>query len=539
MKSVGLKFFFFFFLIVIGFRLSAQSVLPQDSLALVALYNSTNGANWTDKSNWLTGPVASWAGVAIVLNRVQTLSLPNNNLTGSLPNAFCDLSRLEYIYLNNNSLSGTIPACIGNAVSINSINLSNNNLSGIFPAVFATVMPKLADIWISNNKFTDFPDLRGVVELSNLHVEGNRLTFEDVIPNASIPNLGYVYAPQSDLQQSGADVLRNVLDTFSLKISIGGTNNVYRWQATFIDVLNNDHVFGADSAKIYNTAAQVRDGGFYLCNVTNPAVPLLAIRVISSRVEITDNRLLQSISFPHDTSIYCGSDSLIFPNSSDRSLPLTYQMLDAGYLTSSLIYYPTRPGIALVRVYNNGNSQYRPFDDTIHISVLTHQTLPLFTISNDLPIYADEELTLSVQNITGVSYSWLTPDSQNEQTNSITRLAGASGVEGIYKVRIYEGVCLYDTLQVNVSFTLDSNIVIYELITPNGDGDNETFYIKNIKALPSTQVTVFNVWHQVVYHKDKYENDWDGGGLPIGTYYYLVKVQEWDKVYKGNLYIKR
>ncbi len=259
MKSIGYKFFFFFFLIVSGFRLSAQSVpvLPQDSLALVALYNSTDGTNWTDKSNWLTGPVSSWTGVAIVGNRVQTLSLPNNNLNGTLPTEFCDLSGLEYIFLNKNLLSGSIPSCIGSDSSINSIDLSDNQLSGAFPAVFATAMPHLADIWISNNIFTDFPNLNGVVELSNLHVDGNYFTFEDIVPNASILNLGYVYAPQLDLLQSGANVVRNVSDTFSLQVSVGGTNNAYRWQANFIDVANNAHVFGADSARIYNTAAEV------------------------------------------------------------------------------------------------------------------------------------------------------------------------------------------------------------------------------------------------------------------------------------------
>ena len=520
-----------------GFRSTAQ-VLPQDSLALVALYNSTDGIQWFQHANWLSTRVGLWEGVAVVGNRVQTLALINNNLVGTLPEEFCDLSGLEYIYLSNNQLSGTIPSCIGNAVSINSIDLSNNQLTGIFPAVFATAMPDLADIWISNNQFTDFPDLTGVAELSNLHVDNNLLTFEDVVPNASIPNLGYVYAPQSDLEQNGADVLVDIFEPFSLQVIIGGTNNTYRWQATFIDVVDNDHV-SANSAMLVNTAAEVRDGGFYLCYVSNPAVPLLTIRILSSRVEVTDNRLPQALPFPMDTTVYCGNDSIVFPMVSSALLPLSYEVLSNGFVTSDNVFYPDSHHLSSVKVSNAGDLTYLPLEKTIQILVLTNQPIPVFTIDNDLPIYEGEELTLSVQNVPGVSYSWTTPDSQNEQTNSIARPAGSHLLEGMYKVRIYEGTCLYDTLSVTVSLSVDSNIIIYELITPNGDGDNETFYIENIEALPSAHIMVFNVWHQIVYNKENYQNDWDGGGLPVGTYYYLVKVEEWDKEYKGNLYIKR
>ena len=35
----------------------------QDSLALVALYNSTDGPNWTNDANWLTGSVTTWYGI--------------------------------------------------------------------------------------------------------------------------------------------------------------------------------------------------------------------------------------------------------------------------------------------------------------------------------------------------------------------------------------------------------------------------------------------------------------------------------------------
>ena len=58
-----------------------------DRAALVALYNATGGANWTNNSNWLTTtPIGQWYGVTTDSNgRVTSLSLLENRLTGEIP----------------------------------------------------------------------------------------------------------------------------------------------------------------------------------------------------------------------------------------------------------------------------------------------------------------------------------------------------------------------------------------------------------------------------------------------------------------------
>src|SRR5690606_38381156 len=57
-----------------SFSSPATAVLEQDSLALVALYNSTNGPNWRVNNNWLVNPVSSWSGIALRGNRVSRIS---------------------------------------------------------------------------------------------------------------------------------------------------------------------------------------------------------------------------------------------------------------------------------------------------------------------------------------------------------------------------------------------------------------------------------------------------------------------------------
>ena len=55
-----------------------------DRAGLVALFRSTDGANWKTNSNWNTDAgLATWEGVKLNrAGRVVGLSLPNNNLHG-------------------------------------------------------------------------------------------------------------------------------------------------------------------------------------------------------------------------------------------------------------------------------------------------------------------------------------------------------------------------------------------------------------------------------------------------------------------------
>ena len=66
------------FILLAGDRLT-------DSLALVALYDSTDGHHWSSNSGWKTDGLDDWYGVTLKNDRVDEISLSNNNLTGPIP----------------------------------------------------------------------------------------------------------------------------------------------------------------------------------------------------------------------------------------------------------------------------------------------------------------------------------------------------------------------------------------------------------------------------------------------------------------------
>ncbi len=86
--------------------------------------------------------------------------------------------------------------------------------------------------------------------------------------------------------------------------------------------------------------------------------------------------------------------------------------------------------------------------------------------------------------------------------------------------------------------TVECEVVIPNVITPNGDGHNDKFSIEGI-TYSSNTVTIYNRWGMKVYEASNYRNQWDADGVPDGTYYYEVVLTLKDRHYTGPLTILR
>lgn len=152
--------------------------IEQDSLALVALCNSTDGANWTNKENWLSqNPLSTWFGITVQDGRVTAIELPENGLAGTIPESIGDVNKLQNLDLSENNLSGAIPTTIGQLTNLEYLSLGSNQLSGRIPKEIAN-LTKLSKLYMSwNDSLTTIPDEIGnLVQLKILYLAGNNIS---------------------------------------------------------------------------------------------------------------------------------------------------------------------------------------------------------------------------------------------------------------------------------------------------------------------------------------------------------------------------
>ncbi|GHA55997.1 gliding motility-associated C-terminal domain-containing protein [Pontibacter akesuensis] len=97
-----------------------------------------------------------------------------------------------------------------------------------------------------------------------------------------------------------------------------------------------------------------------------------------------------------------------------------------------------------------------------------------------------------------------------------------------------------------LTFSIDSitELEIPNGFTPNGDGLNDKWVIKNLALLyPRCRVTVYNRWGSPVFSSRGYTKEWDGmhngKKLPDGTYYTIIELGDGQAPMKRSVTIMR
>ena len=408
---------------------SILSVNQSDSLELIKLYKSTNGANW--KHKWdLSKPLNTWYGVKLTEDkyRVKALYLSGNGLTGSIPRL--DLPELEYLdFFNNkltgyiinfklpklwfldlaaNELSGTIPNF--DLPNLKTLRLFQNQLTGTIPNF--DLIPNVEDIYISYNQLTGeipnlnllklqyltlfgnqlsgqipnfenaqvlqelvlvnnqlsgpVPNLDHLSKLTNLDIRGNELTFQGIEENL---NIRYFYYENQDTIPIYQNAERN-----ELYVKAGGNikENTYYWykDGKEYKTIAGDSLFTATAP------------GTYYCKVTNS--------VITRADSLFDNLILQSAQ----TVVETATELMSCLKSDSLELIKLYKATNGANWTNKWdLFRPvstwsgitlTKDGCRVAEIFLFSNNLVGSLVD-LHLPLLTSLDLADNKLSGDIP----------------------------------------------------------------------------------------------------------------------------------------------------------
>lgn len=181
-------------------------------------------------------------------------------------------------------------------------------------------------------------------------------------------------------------------------------------------------------------------------------------------------------------------------------------------------------------------------NDTAFVNVLLAQPLANFSVdppSQVVQLGNPFVFTDSTQVAAGVPidvYAWDLDDGTLQTGNGLTYTYADTGTYTVVMVVTNEIGCI-DTVS-KVVKVIDG-IVIPNAFSPNGDGKNDVLKIGNLEAYENPNLRIYNRWGVLLYQSDNYQNDWDGGDVPDGTYFYVLLLPTEQQDFKGTVFIAR
>lgn len=168
------------------------------------------------------------------------------------------------------------------------------------------------------------------------------------------------------------------------------------------------------------------------------------------------------------------------------------------------------------------------------IVVANQPARPAIIFSGDTTFQIGDSLVMTVVG-TFDRIEWSTGDTTESTTVKET---------GLYTVTVFNGSCSNSrSVQVKaVNILPEKEVLIQNVITPNGDGFNDEWVIDEIDDFRPCAVNVINQRGNTVFSTSNYNDNWggthNGNPLPEGTYYYVIKCLEGES-FKGAINIIR
>ena len=220
-------------------EITVVTVADRDRLALVALYEATDGPNWVNSTNWLTdAPLGEWYGVTTdELGRVVRIDLSDdwnpyidggNGLSGRIPPELGDLVNIHTLDLNGNvDLTGPIPPELGNLANLQYLRIDGGPYQHQSTLLEGPIPPELGNLanlrelsLLYNRRLTGSipPELGNLANLQKLKLGWTDLSGPIPPELGNLTNLQTLYLSSPELSGSIPPELGNLASLQYLRL---------------------------------------------------------------------------------------------------------------------------------------------------------------------------------------------------------------------------------------------------------------------------------------------------------------------------------
>jgi gliding motility-associated-like protein len=159
-------------------------------------------------------------------------------------------------------------------------------------------------------------------------------------------------------------------------------------------------------------------------------------------------------------------------------------------------------------------------------------------------IFADENsavvLKATATNAQQLKFLWTPAGLLNDPTILQPTYVARQDQVFVLTATDLQGLC---SAQDDMKVVVRKKVVVPNAFSPNGDGINDVWIIRNLSDYPEASVYVFDRYGRQVFASQGYSTPWDGTvqgrPVPVGTYYYVIHVTQGGTPLTGSVTILR
>ena len=328
-------------------------------------------------------------------------------------------------------------------------------------------------------------------------------------------------AIQSNPSGAVCDTLQSI--TYTAVSTGGGTAPTYQWY----NGTTNTAFTGATNTTYTSTPLLNGEKIFVLmtsnanCTISGTATST----TFSLNVLPTPNPIMLAL----DTSI-CTPKNILLQTSNAAATGSTFQWykdgtLISGAVNTSYLVPPTDiPGGVYTFKESNAACAYTAVNNA---TVAIFET-PTVSAGNDETVQKNSLVTLQGSVIGSTNYLWTPSTGLNNASKLNPDATITHTITYTLSAKDPSGKC---SAQSSVTIWVQSPLIIPNVITPNGDGTNDTWSIEHIEDFPNATFVIYNRWGNIVWKASGNALQWNGTNyrngelLADGTYFYIIDLQ--------------